>query len=131
MHSPDENSEEAAALVKTGLDFVDNFSDGMWQLCRAALQSEMFEDQAKSDEERLQYFFDKAGFWRQVADEECNQVVESLGQNFRTVTPSLYEDLFDLLRADSDESSRELQFAFTGLGRSVVVRATQDTSDLH
>ena len=131
MNAPEKSSEDVAALVKTGLDFVDNFSDGMWQLCRAALQSEMFENQAKSDEERLQYFSDKAGFWRQVTEEECNQVVDALGQNFRTVTPSLYEDLFDLLRADSDEGNRELQFAFTNLGRNVVVRATQDTADLH
>lgn len=131
MNAPEKNSEDVAALIKTGLDFVDNFSDGMWQLCRSALQSEMFEDQAKSDEERLQYFSDKAGFWRQITEEECSQVVDSLGQNFRTVTPSLYEDLFDLLRAESDENSRELQYAFTDLGRGVIVRATQDTADLH
>jgi nuclear pore complex protein Nup160 len=130
MSAPEKNSEDVAALVKTGLDFIDNFSDGMWQLCRSVLQSEMFEDSAKTDEERLQYFSDKAGFWRQVTEEECNQVVESLGSNFRTVTPSLYEDLFDLLRADSDENSRELEYAFTTFGRGIIVRAAQDTSEL-
>jgi nuclear pore complex protein Nup160 len=56
--------------------------------------------------------------------------VESLGSNFRTVTPSLYEDLFDLLRADSDENSRELEYAFTTFGRGIIVRAAQDTSEL-
>ncbi|KAB5530450.1 nucleoporin Nup120/160-domain-containing protein [Coniochaeta sp. 2T2.1] len=131
MNAPEKDAEDVATLVKTGLDFVDNFSDGMLQLCRAALRSEMFEDQAKTDEERLQYFSDKAGFWRQVTEEECNAVVDALGQNFRTVTPSLYEDLFDLLRAESDENNRELQFAFTSVGRSVVVRAAQDTAELH
>jgi nuclear pore complex protein Nup160 len=131
VNTPEKDNEDVSTLVKTGLDFVDNFSDAMLQLCRAALRSEMFDDQAKSDEERLQYFSDKASFWRQVTEEECNQVVDSLGQNFRTVTPSLYEDLFDLLRADSDENSRELQFAFTSLGRNVIVQATQDTADLH
>jgi nuclear pore complex protein Nup160 len=131
MSAPEKNSEEVARLIKTGLDFVGHFREDIEQLCRAALRSEMFEDSDMTDEERLQFFYDKAAFYLTVPDDVANEVVYSLGQNFRTVTPALYEDLFDLLKADSDENSRELQYAFTPLGQSLVVRATQDTSELH
>lgn len=131
LGAPEKNSEDVAALVQAGLTFMESFSDGMWQLSRSTLLPQLFEDSGQTDEERLQYFSDKAGFWRQVSEEDCANVVDQLGNNFRIVTPRLYEDLFDLVTADTDQNSRELQQAFTKFGGKVVVRAIQDTAELH
>ncbi|KAK0612967.1 nucleoporin Nup120/160-domain-containing protein [Bombardia bombarda] len=131
LQSPEKKNEDVAALISAGLAFMEGFSDSMFQLSKAALRAELYEDLAKSDEERIQYFFDKAGFWRQVTEEDCSQVVETLGHNFRMLTPRLYEDLFDLITASSDTNSQELVEPFTGLGKKVIVRAAQETIELH
>ena len=131
LAAPEKNREDIAALVQAGLTFLESFPDGMWQLSRATLLSQMFEDSGQTDEERLQFFSDKAAFWRQISEEDCASVVDSLGHNFRIVTPRLYEDLFDLVTADPDENSRELQQAFTKFGGKLIVRAIQDMAELH
>lgn len=131
MATPEKNSEDVARLIQTGLDFVGHFKPDIQQLCRAALRSEMFEDSDMTDEERLQHFYDKSAFYLAVGDDVANEVVENLGQNFMTVTSALYEDLFDLLKADNDENNYELLYAFTSLGRNLVVRATQDAAEMY
>ena len=131
LHAPEQRNEDVAALVSAGLGFLDSFTDSMSQVSRSALRAELYEDSAKSDDERIQTFFDKAGFWRQITDEDCAQVVETLGNNFQMLTPRLYEDLFDLITSESEVNSQELREPFTILGRKVVVRAMQDTIELH
>ncbi|KAK3383847.1 nucleoporin Nup120/160-domain-containing protein [Lasiosphaeria ovina] len=131
LHSPDKQNEDVAALVFAGLNFLDTFSDSMVQQSRAALRAELFEDLTEPDEDRIQSLFDKAGFWSQLSEEDCAPVVEALGQNFRIVTPRLYDDLFGMIRASSDTNSQELREPFTRFGRKVVVRAVQETIELH
>jgi nuclear pore complex protein Nup160 len=131
LQSPEKKDEDVAALVSAGLTFVDSFSDSMHQLSRAALRAELYEDSARSDGERMQLFLDRAGFWTSVTDEDCAQVMDTLGQNYQMVTARLYEDLFDLITATSEANSQELREPFTGFGRKVVVRAVQETIELH
>ncbi|KAK4449444.1 nucleoporin Nup120/160-domain-containing protein [Podospora aff. communis PSN243] len=131
IHLPDKKHEDVAALVSAGLTFVDSFSDSITQLSKAALWAELYEDSAHSDEVRMQQFYDKAAFWRQITDEDAAQVVETLGQSFRIVTPRLYEDLFELITSASEANSQELREPFTMLGKKVVVRAVQETIELH
>jgi nuclear pore complex protein Nup160 len=131
LQSPEKRKEDVAALVTAGLTFVDSFSDSMHQLSRAALRAELYEDSARSDSERMQLFLDRAGFWTSVTDEDCAQVIDTLGQNYQMVTARLYEDLFDLITATSEANSQELREPFTGFGRKVVVRAVQETIELH
>ncbi|KAL2017842.1 hypothetical protein VTK56DRAFT_1644 [Thermocarpiscus australiensis] len=131
LQSPEKKDEDVAALVSAGLAFVESFSDSTYQLSRAALRAELYEDSARSDSERMQLFLDRAGFWPSVTDEDCAQITDMLGQNYRMVTARLYEDLFDLITATSEANSQELREPFTGFGRKVVVRAVQETIDLH
>ena len=131
IHAPEKRHADVAALISAGLTFVDGFSDSISQLTNAALRAELYEDTALLDEERMQRFYDKAAFWRQITDDDCSQVTEMLGDNFRIVTSRLYEDLFDLITSASDANSQELREPFTGLGRRVVVRSVQETVDLH
>ncbi|KAK4235668.1 hypothetical protein C8A03DRAFT_36461 [Achaetomium macrosporum] len=131
LQSPERKNKDVAALVSAGLSFVGSFSDSMHQLSRAALRAELYEDSAQSDSERMQLFLDRAGFWPSVTDEDIAQVTDTLGQNYRMVTERLYEDLFDLITATSEANSQELREPFTGFGRKVVVRAVQQTVDLH
>jgi nuclear pore complex protein Nup160 len=131
LQSPEKKNEDVAALVSAGLTFVEGFSDSMHQLSRAALRAELYEDSARSDSERMQLFLDRAGFWPSVTDEDCAQVLDTLGQNYQMVTARLYEDLFDLITASSEANSQELREPFTGFGHKVVVRAVQETIELH
>ncbi|KAK4131912.1 hypothetical protein BT67DRAFT_386895 [Trichocladium antarcticum] len=131
LQSPEKKNEDVAALVSAGLTFVEGFSDSMHQLSRAALRAELYEDSARSDSERMQLFLDRAGFWPSVTDEDCALVIDTLGQNYQMVTARLYEDLFDLITASSEANSQELREPFTGFGHKVVVRAVQDTIELH
>lgn len=122
--------QSIVGLISAGLNFVEAFTDGMWQLSRAALQAELFEDSSRTDEERIQRFSDKAGFWRQISDDECAQVVETLGDKFRIVTAALYQDFFDAIKTTEDAMSREPRHPFTEFGRSLVVKAVQETAEL-
>ncbi|KAH6626016.1 nucleoporin Nup120/160-domain-containing protein [Chaetomium sp. MPI-SDFR-AT-0129] len=131
LSSPEKKNEDVAALVSAGLTFVDGFSDSMHQLSRAALRAELYEGSGHSDTERMQLFLDRAGFWPSVTDEDCTQVFDTLGQNYQMVTARLYEDLFDLITVTSEANSQELREPFTGFGRKVVVRAVQETIELH
>ncbi len=131
IQSPDKDDEDVASLVSAGLNFIGNFSDNMLQLSKAALQAELFEDSAKSDDEQIQQFFDKAGFWRQITDQDCAEVVDTLGPGFRIVTPRLYEDLLDLFATPGETNGHELEHPFTHFGRKLALRAVQETADLH
>ncbi|KAH8884026.1 hypothetical protein GQ53DRAFT_409523 [Thozetella sp. PMI_491] len=131
IQSPDKDDEDVASLVSAGLNFIGNFSDNMLQLSKAALQAELFEDSAKPDDERIQQFFDKAGFWRQITDQDCAEVVDALGPNFRIVTARLYEDLLDLFSTPGEPNGHELEHPFTHFGRKIALRAVQETAELH
>ncbi|KAL2122534.1 hypothetical protein VTJ04DRAFT_2989 [Mycothermus thermophilus] len=127
----EQKSEDVASLVSAGLAFLEGFSDSMHQLSRAALRAELYDSPTQPEMERMQLFLDRAGFWTSVTDEDCAQVFDALGQNYRLVTETLYEDLFDLITATSEANSQELREPFTGFGRKVVVRAVQETIELH
>ncbi|EGS23308.1 uncharacterized protein CTHT_0009760 [Thermochaetoides thermophila DSM 1495] len=129
LQSPEKKNEDVAALISAGLTFVETFSDSMHQLCKAALRAELYENSALSDRERMQLFLDRAGFW--VTDEDWAQVLDIVGQNYQMVTSRLYEDLFDLITATSEANSQELREPFTIFGKKVVVRAVQETVELH
>ncbi|KAK0737640.1 nucleoporin Nup120/160-domain-containing protein [Apiosordaria backusii] len=131
LSSPEKKDEDVAALVSAGLTFVEGFNDSTTQLSRAALRAELFQESSLPDSERMQLFLDRAGFWSAVGDDDIAQVTEILGQNYRTVTSRLYEDLFDLVTATSEANSQELREQFTGFGRKVIVRSVQDTVELH
>lgn len=130
LSAPEEDQEQQAALVNSALTFVEGLPDNLAQLCQSVLRPEVFEDSSKTDLERIQYFFDKSGFWRGITDEDCNQVVEALGQNFSTVTDKLYADLVNLIAAPVDAKSRNLRHPLTEFGRKLVVKAVQESIEL-
>ncbi|KAH6898890.1 nucleoporin Nup120/160-domain-containing protein [Thelonectria olida] len=123
---PETDRIREATLVNSALVFVEGFPDNLVQLCQAALRSELFQDSAKTELERIQYFSDKSGFWRGITDEDCNQVVDALGQNFSLVTDDLYADIFGLVAAPVCAKSRNLR-PLTEFGRKLVVQAVQET----
>ncbi|KAK6865793.1 hypothetical protein PG995_002321 [Apiospora arundinis] len=92
-----EGLDSVATLVTTGLTFFDGFSDSMRDICYSVLRSELFEDSPKTDRERIQYFSDKAGFWRQTSEEDCAVVTDAFGQTFQGVVPDLYQKLSELM----------------------------------
>ncbi|CAJ2513328.1 Uu.00g014470.m01.CDS01 [Anthostomella pinea] len=131
-HNPQaqhEDPEGLPALITTGCNFVDGFSDGMRQICQSVLRSELFEDTSKTDQERIQSFSDKAGFWRQITDEDCQQVTDMLGPNFDSVSTKVYQRVL----ATCDEtwdSHHPTEHPLTEFGRQIIVRAAQDMAEL-
>lgn len=121
--------ENVSSLVSTGLNFVDVFSDSMLQICNSVLRSELLEDSPKTDEERIQYFSDKAAFWRQTSDEDCVQVTDALGANFKMITMELYQKTVELMNAP-EEAQRESQYPLTDFGRKLAVKAVQEMVEL-
>jgi nuclear pore complex protein Nup160 len=130
LSSPEEDHVAQAALVGTALTFVDGFPEYLVQLCQATLRSELFEDSSKTDLERIQYFSDKSGFWRGITDDDCNQVVDVLGQSFSTVTDELYSDVMGLISAPEEAKTRNLRHPLTDFGKRLVVKAVQDSIEL-
>ncbi|KAM4059571.1 nucleoporin domain-containing protein [Hirsutella rhossiliensis] len=128
--SPDEDQVTLAALVGSAFSFVDGFSDNYIQLCNAALRREIFEDSPKTDLERIQYFSDKAGFWRGITDEDCAQIVEALGANFGAVTDRLYRTLLDLVAAPLEAKRRQLRHPLTEFGKRLIMKGVQDCIEL-
>lgn len=126
LSSPDEDNAQKAALVNAGLSFVDGFSDNYVQLAKAALRQEIFEQSSKTDLERIQYFSDKAGFWRGITDEECAQVVDVLGANFAVVTDDLYAHVLDLMAAPVEARRRHLRNPCTEFGQKLIMKGVQD-----
>lgn len=130
LSTPEEGREQQAALVGSALSFVEGFSDTFVQLCNAVLRPELFEESNKTDLERIQHFSDKSGFWRGLTDEDCNQVVDALGQNFSTVTDELYADVLNLVAAPADAKTRDLKHPLTELGRKLIIKAVQENLEL-
>ncbi|KAG5657133.1 hypothetical protein KAF25_001722 [Fusarium avenaceum] len=130
LSSPEEDHVAQAALVGTALTFVDGFPEYLVQLCQATLRPELFEDSSKTDLERIQYFSDKSGFWRGITDDDCNQVVDVLGQNFSTVTDELYSDVMGLISAPEEAKTRNLRHPLTDFGKRLIVKAVQDSIEL-
>lgn len=130
LSRPEEDQEEQAALVGSALSFVEGFSDNFTELCNAVLRPELFEDSSKTDLERIQYFSDKSGFWRGITDEDCNQVVDALGQNFSTVTDGLYAEVLNLIAAPTEAKTRDLRHPLTEFGRKLIVKAVQENIEL-
>ncbi|TEA12904.1 Nucleoporin NUP120 [Colletotrichum sidae] len=130
LSRPDENSESTATLVATGINFLDAISDSIQQVSHAALRPEIFEETPRTDYERIQYMFDSTGLWRSVSEEDCAQVIESLGQSYSGVTMELYESLAALVSATADSGSRKARQPLTDFGRKLIVKAVQETIDL-
>ncbi|KAL7628133.1 hypothetical protein AAE478_002331 [Parahypoxylon ruwenzoriense] len=124
-----QGSNEGPSLITSGLNFLDGFSDSMLQICHSVLRSEMFEESKKTDQERIQFFSDKAGFWRQISDEDCAQVTDALGQNFNLVTTNLYERLLGVCD-EAWDSEHPTEHPLTELGRKIIVGAVQDMAEL-
>ncbi|KAF4971064.1 hypothetical protein FSARC_2012 [Fusarium sarcochroum] len=130
LSSPEEDHVAQAALVGSALTFVEGFPEHLVQLCQATLRPELFEDSSKTDLERIQYFSDKSGFWRGITDDDCNQVVDVLGQNFNTVTDELYTDVMNLIAAPEEAKTRNLRHPLTDFGKKLIVKAVQDSIEL-
>ncbi|KAK2028842.1 hypothetical protein LX32DRAFT_383512 [Colletotrichum zoysiae] len=130
LSRPDESTERVANLVATGIGFLDAISDSIQQVCTAALRPEIFEETPRTDYERIQYLFDTTALWRTVSEEDCAQVIESLGQNYTGVTMDLYESLSGLIAATDDSGSRKARQPLTDFGRKLIVKAVQETIDL-
>lgn len=124
-----EGLDNVATLVTTGLTFFDGFSDSMRDICHSVLRSELFEDSPKTDRERIQYFSDKAGFWRQTSDEDCAVVTDAFGQTFQAVVPDLYQKLSELMDPPA-ETMQDSQAPLTEFGRKMAVRAVQQMAEL-
>ncbi|KAI1304764.1 nucleoporin Nup120/160-domain-containing protein [Xylaria venustula] len=131
-HNPKARHNESSALsslVITGQNFVEGFSDSMLQICQSVLRAELFERTSKTDMERIQFFSDKAGFWRQISDEDCTQVTDVLGPNFNVVTSEVYDEL--LMAYDERwYTKRPSENLLTEFGRKLVIKATEDVADL-
>ncbi|EFY89787.1 hypothetical protein MAC_04219 [Metarhizium acridum CQMa 102] len=126
LGSPDEENASKAALVNAALSFVDGFSDNLVQLAQAALRQEIFDESSKTDLERIQYFSDKAGFWRGITDEDCAQVVDVLGANFAIVDDNLYAHVLDLMAAPLEARRRHLRYPLTEFGQKLIMKGVQD-----
>ncbi|ROT36973.1 hypothetical protein SODALDRAFT_314701 [Sodiomyces alkalinus F11] len=127
---PGEGDKQAVTLLSTGLGFLDAFPDAMVQLCTAALRSEIFEETARTDYERLQHIWDTTSFWRSVSDEDCAQVTDSFGPKFGLVTMDLYGEIFYLLSPDMDSRNRNVRHPLTGFGKRVLVKAVEEMVDM-
>ncbi|EFX03513.1 hypothetical protein CMQ_441 [Grosmannia clavigera kw1407] len=119
--------QKVSRLLTAGFTFLESFSDGMLQQSEAALRPELFEDSSKTDEERMQYLSDKAGFWRHLTEDECAQVVDVLGDNFEDVEESSYEELFSLLK---DVHTPDVRYPLSQFGRKLAIRGIQDSAEL-
>ena len=126
LSTPDEDSEQKSGLVSSALAFVDGFSDNYVQLCQAALRQEIFEQSSRTDIERIQYFSDKAGFWRGITDEDCAQIVDVLGTNFTVVTDDLYNHVLDLISAPAAARRRHLKHPLTEFGQKLVLKGVHE-----
>ena len=129
ISAPPANLAEVSKLVATGQAFVEGFSDGMLQICNSVLRAELFREPTRTDMERLQFFSDKTGFWRQLSDEDCAQVADALGSNFNRVTSQLYGKLFELVSAEEDSRRRTVLLPLTEFGRKMAIKASQDTAE--
>ncbi|KAL5888632.1 hypothetical protein ACKVWC_003889 [Pyricularia oryzae] len=129
--SPEAKFRDISDLLTAGKAFLDGFSDGMLQTSVAALRAELFEDSSRTDFERIQCFSDKSAFWRQVTDEDCIQVVETLGPNFRLVDSGrLYGDLFSLLDETAAARNRANGLPCTDFGKKLLVKGTHESAEV-
>ncbi|KAI1180517.1 nucleoporin Nup120/160-domain-containing protein [Nemania sp. FL0916] len=120
---------DLSSLIITGQNFVEGFSDSMVQICQSVLRAEIFEAASKTDQERIQFFSDKAGFWRQISDEDCAQVTDVLGPNFNIATSDVYQQMLATFN-ETWSPRRPTEFPLTELGRRIIVKATEDVAEL-
>lgn len=127
-HAEDEDEDNITSLVTAGLGLVENFTDTIMQQSNAALRLELFEETTKTDMERIQQFFDESGCWRGISEEDAAQVVETLGNDFRVVTPELYQGLIELFETSEDTGASEDPHPLTEFGRKIAVKSVQETA---
>ncbi|KAK5987374.1 Nuclear pore protein [Cladobotryum mycophilum] len=130
LTAPDERQVQPATLIGSALGFIEGFSDNHLQSCHAALRPELFEESSKTDLERIQYFSDKAAFWRGITDEDAAQVVDALGTNFSLVTDELYRGVLGLVAIPLDDRNRNPSHPLTQFGRKLIVKAVQENIGL-
>ncbi|KAI0542884.1 nucleoporin Nup120/160-domain-containing protein [Xylaria digitata] len=131
-HNPKARHGETSnlsSLIITGQNFVEGFSDSILQICQSVLRAELFEKTSKTDQERIQFFSDKAGFWRQISDDDCAQVTDVLGPNFNVVTSDVYQQMLATCN-ETWSPRRPTEYPLTELGRRLIVKATEDIADL-
>ncbi|KAF3769180.1 hypothetical protein M406DRAFT_287283 [Cryphonectria parasitica EP155] len=127
-HTDEDDADNVTSLITAGLGLVENFSDTIMQQSSVALRVELFEEPAKTDMERIQRFFDESGCWRGISEEDAAQVIQTLGSDFRIVTPALYQGLIELFETDEDAGGSEDPHPLTEFGRKLVVKLVQETA---
>ncbi|KAI2635207.1 nucleoporin Nup120/160-domain-containing protein [Xylaria nigripes] len=120
---------DVASLIITGQNFVEGFSDSMLHICQALLRAELFEEASETNQERILSFSDKAGFWRQISDEDCAQVTDVLGPNFNTLTMDVYDEMFAACN-EIWNPKRPAEYLLTELGHRVILKATEEIAAL-
>ncbi|KAI1436598.1 nucleoporin Nup120/160-domain-containing protein [Xylaria sp. CBS 124048] len=120
---------DVSSLIIAGQNFVEGFTDSMLHICQAVLRAELFEGAEKTNQERIQFFSDTAGFWRQISDEDCAQVTDILGPSFHVVTSNVYEDMVSTCN-ETWNPRRPTEYLLTELGRKIIIKATEDIAAL-
>ncbi|KAM5373390.1 hypothetical protein ACJZ2D_006985 [Fusarium nematophilum] len=116
---------------------LDPHSDMTWVVCADFLSAirdcssleRLYHNLSSPEEDQLPQAA-LSGFWRGITDEDCDRVVEALGQNFNAVTDELYADVMKLISAPAEAKSRNLRHPLTEFGRKLAVKAVQDTIEL-
>lgn len=129
LRGPYMEPSDLSSLIITGQAFIGGFADNMLHLCQSVLRAELFEETAKTDQERIQFFSDKAGFWRQMTDEDCAQITDVLGPNFNLVTTNVYQQMLSICN-ETWSPRRPTEYPLTELGRRVILKTTEDIADL-
>ena len=128
--TPEAEYGEVATLLKAGLALHQSLAENILPLAEAALRAEVYEESSETDSERMQFFSDKAGLWRQLSDEDCAQIVDLLGTNFSSVDMQLYQKLLSLAELPQDAHGRDVRHPFTQFGQKLVLKGIQEMAEM-
>ncbi|RDW88886.1 hypothetical protein BP6252_00918 [Coleophoma cylindrospora] len=125
------DAEDVLPLMTAAMNLRDSFSDQLNHSWNASLLGELFEDPSEIDSVRIKSLYDKCDFSRQIGDEEYGQLVVNLGDDFKRVTPSVYEALLRLMAASDDMEQRPHNLPLAEFGIKLIVKGVQETVELH
>jgi len=123
-------AEHIARPIIAASNFRDSISDQFLHNCKTALLAEMFEEPSLAGPSRIKAFYDKCDFSNQISDEDYNQLVSSLGGDFKKLTEEVYKQLLALFDGPKAHSQRTRLEPFGTFGSSIILRGLQEMVDL-
>lgn len=121
--------EQEQDLLFGATNFRNSLPEKFIYACSSLLREETLQEPSLTIKERMQEFYKKCDFANQIGDDEYDELLRNLGDNFEDLTQQIYT--ITKFLSPSQVTNKESSVLLTKFGNSLLVNGVQQIVQLH